>query len=167
MKKIAFLVFLMNLTLASTLSVKGQKVNFNGTWQLDVNKSTLLEYTPTLLRINILVKADSLLTERVYEGGDGQQYPFTENLTLDGKEYKITIYEMPRKAKASWSDQDESLILESVTTFNGDNGTEDFTSKELWKIDMSNNIFTISFKNKASGGESEGAFVFNKVVQNL
>jgi hypothetical protein len=167
MKKIAFLVFLMNLILASTLSVTGQKVNFNGTWQLDVNKSTLLEYTPSLLRINILIKADSLLTERVYEGGDGQQYPFTENLTLDGKEYKITIYEMPRKAKVSWSEQDESLILESVTTFYGDNGAEDFASKEIWKFDKSNNIFTISFKNKASGGESEGTFIFNKVVQNL
>ncbi len=122
----------------------------------------MVEYTPVLVRIDVQIKGDSLLTERYYDTGDGQVYPFTENLTLDGKEYNITIYDMPRKSKASLSDVDGSVIVESTITFNGNGSSEDFISQETWKADSVNKILTISFKNKISGGETEGAFIFNK-----
>jgi hypothetical protein len=167
MKKVIFLIFLLTLVIASAFTAIGQKSDFTGTWKLDRTKSILAENFPNLVKISVRINGDSLLTERVYDTGDGQEYPFTENVTLDGIEYNITIYEMPRKTKASWSEQDGSLILESTTTYNGDTGPQDFISKETWKVDKANNTFTISFKNKSSGGESEGAFFFNKVVPNI
>lgn len=160
-----FLIFGV-IFIASSSKLSGQKTVFNGLWKLDMNKSTLSEYTPSLIKISVHLKGDSLLTERTYEGGDGQIYPFNENVTLDGKEYKITIYDMPRKTKASWSDADSALIIESTTTFSGDMGTEDFISVETWKTDDSKQGLTISYKNKTSGGESEGVFIFNKVASN-
>jgi hypothetical protein len=165
MKRVTFYIFLMALVIASTFSAAGQNADFPGTWKLDKLKSTLLENFPTLVRINVNIKGDSLLTERVYEGGDGQEYPFNENVTLDGKEYSITIYEMPRKSKALWSEQEGSLIFESTTTFNGQNGTEDIVSKESWKVDKANNSLTINYKNTISGVESSGALFFNKADQ--
>jgi hypothetical protein len=162
MKRITFYISLAVFTVITTFSVAGQKTDFSGTWKLDRTKSTLLENLPTLARIRIEIKGDSLLTERVYEGGDGQEYPFIENLTLDSKEHIITIYEMPRKSKASWSEQDGSVNLESITTFGGDSGPEDFISKETWKVNNGNKILVISYKNKLSLGESEGTFFFNK-----
>ena len=106
------------------------------------------------------------MTERYYDTGDGQEYPFKENVTLDGKEYGITIYDMPRKAKASWSDQEGSIIFESTTTANGDNGTADFISKENWKVDKITGTFTISVTNKMAGNEAAGAFILNKANPN-
>lgn len=156
MKKSFFFILLMAFALFS-FSVSGQKDDFNGSWKLDQTKSTLPEYTPVLVRIDIKIKGDSLLTERYYDTGDGQLYPFTENVTLDGKEYNITIYDMPRKTKATWSDQG-GLTVESTTTAN----SEDFKSNESWKADPANKTLTISFKNSMSAGEAAGAFVLIK-----
>jgi hypothetical protein len=162
MKRVLFYVFLMAIAIVISNQASGQKDDFSGTWKLDMTKSTLAEYTPILVRIDVKISGDSLLTERYYDTGDGQEYPFTENLTLDGKEYNITIYDMPRKSKASWSDQDNSVLVESTTTFNGDSGSEDFISVETWKADKVNKTLAINFKNNVSGGEAEGVFLFNK-----
>ena len=106
MKRIASFIFLISLFMAVTVTANGQKSDFQGTWKLDRTKSTLPANLPTLIGITISIKGDSLLTERVYDSMDGQEYPFTENLTLDGKESGITIYDMPRKTKAVLADQD-------------------------------------------------------------
>jgi len=89
----------MGLTIFSAYNLSAQKADFNGNWKLDMTKSTLPEYTPILIRIEVRISGDSLLTERFYNTGDGQEYPFNENLTLDSKEHNITIYDMPRKSK--------------------------------------------------------------------
>ncbi len=162
MKRTATLMLLMVLAISISSRVSAQKPDFDGTWKLDRTKSTLVEYTPVLTRIEIRIKGDSLLTERYYDTGDGQEYPFKENVTLDGKEYSIVIYDMPRKSKASWSEQEGSLVFESTVTINGDNGTQDFVTKESWKVDKTTNTFTISYKNKMGSTDSEGTFVLNK-----
>jgi hypothetical protein len=162
MKRIKTFILVMVLAIAPSFVVTAQKTDFNGTWKLDQTKSTLAEYTPVLTRIVVRINGDSLLTERHYDTGDGQEYPFTENLTFDGKEYAITIYDMPRKSKASWSDQDGSVIFESTTTFSGDNGPQDFITKENWKVDKATRVLTISFANKMGGNEAAGAFILNK-----
>ncbi len=162
MKRTKIFMFVMVLAFSTSFVVTAQKTDFNGKWKLDMTKSTLVEYTPVLTRIVIKINGDSLLTERYYDTGDGQEYPFTENLILDGKEYGITIYDMPRKSKASWSDQDGSLIFESTTTFSGDNGSQDFITKENWKVDKATSVLTISFTNKMGGNEAAGAFILNK-----
>lgn len=148
--------------MAVTVNATGQKSDFQGTWKLDRTKSTLPANLPTLIGITISFKGDSLLTERVYDSMDGQEYPFTENLTLDGKESAITIYEMPRKAKAGLSAEDTVLNLESTTIFNGPDGAADFLSKETWKVDKTTNILSINFVNSISGTEETGVFIFNK-----
>ncbi|HUV01392.1 MAG TPA: hypothetical protein VMW32_10550 [Bacteroidales bacterium] len=165
MKRITFFIFLVVAVIASTFSASGQKDIFSGTWKIDRSKSTLSEYIPTLATITININGDSLLTARVYEGGDGQEYPFTENLTLDGKEYKITIYDMPRKSKATWSEKEGAVIVESTTTYYDSGTPADFVSKETWKVDKANNILTISFINKMSTEEMNGALIFNKAEQ--
>jgi hypothetical protein len=166
MKRTKVFMFVIVLAISSSFVVTAQKADFNGTWKLDRTKSTLVENTPILTRIDIKINGDSLLTERYYDTGDGQEYPFKENVTLDGKEYGITIYDMPRKAKASWSDQEGSIIFESTTTATGDNGSADFISKENWKVDKINGAFTISYTNKMAGNEAAGAFILNKANPN-
>jgi len=166
MKRTMLFVLLMAFAITTSLTVSAQKSDFNGTWKLDRTKSTLVEYTPILTRIDIKINGDSLLTERYYDTGDGQEYPFIENVTLDGKEYSITIYEMPRKTKALWSEPDGSVIIESITTFMGDMGSQDFISKESWKVDKTNNTVTISFTNKMGENGSSGAYILNKTNTN-
>ena len=160
MKRTLLIVLLMVLTIFSAYNLSAQKADFNGNWKLDMTKSTLPEYTPILTRIEVRISGDSLLTERFYNTGDGQEYPFNENLTLDSKEHNITIYDMPRKSKASWSEQD-GLTIESTTTSNDG----DFVSKEAWKADVTAKTLTISFKNSMAGNMADGIFILNRVDQ--
>ncbi len=108
------------------------------------------------------IKSDSLLTTRVYENGTGEQYPFDENLSLDGKDCKIFIYDMPRTTRVSRSANDGSIIFESATIFQGYNGTDTLSAKETFRIDNDGKILTMNFTNKSSAGEVTGTNYYNK-----
>ena len=148
-----------------TIDASAQKSYFTGAWKLDRAKSVLPENSPILLtRIIVNLKADSLLTTRFYDIGDGQEYPFDENLPLNGTNVSITIYDMPRKTNVSWSAKDNTVNLSSTTTFDDSGSPVDFNSKETWKVDQANTM-KISFVNKSSRGESTGTFFYSKASQ--
>lgn len=162
MKKIALTLLMAALPVVLSIQANAQSSDFSGKWKLDWSKSVISEGYPVLIRLDAQVRGDSLLTERTYSGDDGQEYPFTENLTLDGREHPITVYDMPRKSKAVRSETDGLLNIESTTTYYGESGSEDFISRETWKVDKSTKTLTISFKNSTPAGESTGSFLFNK-----
>jgi len=157
-KSIFILIFLAIIT---SVSVNGQNSEFSGEWNMDKEKSTVSEEL-FLSRVTIQLKNDTLLTTRVYANGYGEEYPFDENLSLDGKDCSIYIYDMPRTSKASRSTSDGSLSIESKTTFYGDSGEEDLIAKEIWKVDNAGKVLTINYTNKMSGGETTGTSYYNK-----
>lgn len=162
MKKIFLLTVSFLVVLSFLINVSAQKTDFSGTWKLDSLTKPVTGGFPVLLQITIKIKGDSLLTERVYDIGDGKSYPFIENVTTDGKEYGITVYGMPRKSKATWADNDLTLNLESLTTAYRSEGQFDFKSLEKWTVDKSNNLLTISYRNSSAAGESDGGFILKK-----
>ena len=162
MKTISFCLFLITLIITTSNFATGQKVDFSGDWTLDKEKTVLANSQILLSKISIKITSDSLLTLRVYESENGDEYPFVENTTLNGNESKIVIYNMPRRSKAYWSDKDESLIFESVITYTGNNGTDDISMIETWKIDKERKILTIDYTNKSSGGEYSGTNYYKK-----
>jgi len=163
MKTKSTFTLLILLIVTSSISAFSQKVNFSGDWKLNKEKTVLADDQLYLSALSIQHKSDSLLTTRVYEDGYGEQYPFDENLSLNGKECKIIIYDMPRSTMATRSNADGSLKIESTTTFYGNNGEEDLTSKETWKVDSDGNTLIINFINKMSAGETTGTLYYDKV----
>ncbi len=167
MRKYISSVILSLLAFLFSNNAYGQNHGFNGTWKLDMSKVPVTGNFPVLTKIIINIKGDSLLTERFYNTGDGQEYPFKENLTLDGKEIMLTVYDMARKSKATWKEKDVVIIHDAITTANASNGPVDFKSTETWSVNSENNILTISFKNMVFTDESTGTFTFNKSVTPL
>jgi len=155
--------FLFILFFISSFSVNAQNTDLTGEWKLNREKTILADNQLFLSKITIKVKGDSLLTTRVYENGNGEEYPFDENLTLDGKDCKIVIYEMPRTSKASKVNEDGSIVIESKTTFTGNNGEDNLLAKETWKFDKDTKMLVIDFTNKMSAGEFTGKNYYNKV----
>ncbi len=155
----ALLILILILT-ASTISA--QKADMSGEWKLNKEKSVIADGQLFLTSITIKIKPDSLLTTRVYENGNGEQYPFDENLSLDGKECKLVIYDMPRTSTATRSDSDGSIKISSATTFNGNNGEENMTAKESWKLDNEGQMLTLEFTNAMSGNESTGTYFYDR-----
>jgi hypothetical protein len=150
------------LFLITYLNSFAQVSGLKGNWSLDRTISVIPENYPALVKLNIRVTPDSLLTVRVYESADGQQYPFDENVSLNGNETRFYVYDMPRKSKAAWSAQDTSVIFESVTTFTGNSGPVDLNTKEIWKVDNSKAILVMEYRNSFPQGESTGKLYFKK-----
>jgi hypothetical protein len=163
MKTKTIFLFLILFTFTYSFTAVGQGTNFSGVWKLNKEKTVLADDRLFLSEIKIQLKNDSLFTTRIYQNSNGEEYPFDENLSLDGKESKITIYEMPRTSSALKSEPDGSLIVLSTTTFNGQNGEEDLITKETWKVDNEGNTLTIDFTNMMSGNEIKGTNFYNKV----
>ena len=160
-KSIILIVLLFILLPASY--VKAQTSDFSGEWKLNKEKSDLKDAQLFLSKIKIELKSDSLITTRTYENGNGDEYPFDEKLSLDGKDCKIVIFEMPRTSKATRSEADGTIAIASVTTLNNGNGHEDMTSEENWKVENEGKVLTLVFKNKMSGNEFEGTYHYDKV----
>jgi hypothetical protein len=163
MKTKTILIALSMLFYLPALTIYAQKADFSGEWKLNKEKTVLADNQLFLSGITIQIKPDSLLTTRVYENGNGEEYPFVENLSLDGKDCKIAIFDMPRTSKATRSDTDGSIMIASTTTFNGNNGQEDMTAKETWKVDNEGKTITLEFTNNMSGNEISGTYYYNKV----
>lgn len=163
MKTKTTLSLILFFFILTSFSAYPQTAGFSGEWKLNTEKTVLEAGQLFLSKVTIQVKGDSLLTTRVYENGDGGEYPFEENLSLDGKESKITIYEMPRTSKVIKSTTDGSLVFESTTIFNGQYGEDSLTAKETWKVDGEGKMLTIEFTNTMSGTEIKGTNYYNKV----
>ena len=163
MKARIFVSLSILLLLISSMQVLGQAQSFSGEWKFNKEKSTAWNNKLFLSKIAVLQKSDSIFTSRVYENEYGEQYPFKENLPLNGKECKIVIYDMPRKAKASLAANDGSLNFESITTFYGDNGADDVKTKENWRTESGGKTLKIDYTTSYSGGTSSGTHYFDKV----
>jgi hypothetical protein len=163
MKKRNFKLIFTLLLAVAALSLQAEEPVFNGEWKLNREKTVLQGSQLFLSKLVIKVAGDSLLTTRTYENADGQQYPFVENLTLDGKEHNIVIYDMPRTTKATRSASDGSLMLDSNTTFYRDGQETVLNSKETWKAELGKALLTISFVTKMANGEFPGILYLDRV----
>lgn len=152
-------LILASVLIMIAISVSAQK-NFNGTWKLNREKSNPPTDQLFLSEITILMKKDSLITNRTYIDPGYQEYPFSENLTLDSKEVKIIVYDMPRTAKASKGEKG-TILFESKTIFNGGYGEESLITKETWRTDGKS--LTMDTSNSMLGQEFIGVFIYDKV----
>jgi hypothetical protein len=162
MKKNPVFILIIILIVSSFIPVVAQNGNFTGEWKLNKEKTVLPDNSLFLSKITIQLKSDSLLTVRVYENSNGEEYPFEENISFDGKDCKIVIYDMPRTSKAT-KEADGSVNVESKTTFQGSNGEDNLIAKEVWKVDNDTKMLVLNYTNKSSGGEVPGTSYFNKI----
>jgi len=163
MKTKNFKLIFTLLLVITTFSLQAEEPAFTGEWNLNKGKTVLQGSQLFLSKLTIEVKGDSLFTNRTYENADGQEYPFVENLSLNGKESEIVIYNMPRTTKATRSAADGTLILDSNTTFNRDGQDVVMNSKETWKLDSGAKLLTISVTTKMVGSEFPGILYFDRV----
>lgn len=163
MSKKNLLLTAVLLMLSVSLFAGKKKLDFSGKWVLDKEKTEIAENSIFLTEINIKQVGDSLFTVRSYENDyDGGVYPFDEDLTLDGKEYEIFIYNMPRTASAKWSDKGKSIIINSKITFYGDQGDVDMIAEETLSLKKKGTLLIINLKSKAGEEETEGILYFKK-----
>jgi hypothetical protein len=160
--KLVAVVFLM--VCASLLFAK-EAVNFSGDWVLDRELSKMPDGNIQISKIKITQEGNKIATNRTYSNEYGEEYPFSEDVTLGGDPLEHNIYDMPRKAEAKWSTDKKSIVFESTTTFYGNSGEVDLIAKEKWDLDKKAGTLTIEFTSSSSQGEQKGTAVFKQAVQ--
>ena len=118
-KKLSIPVLFLFLLSFTSIGPRG-KVNFSGEWKLDREKTDLSDSPLYLSKIKISQEKDIMQTTRTYSNQNGEQYPFDEEITVDGEEREIAIYEMKRRTSAEWSEDGKNLIIKSKTKYWGD-----------------------------------------------
>ena len=153
------------LVMFVAISFGKENPDFSGDWILDKELSKMPESSIQICKIKIKQDGDKLATSRTYENDYGEEYPFSEDVTLGGDPLEHFIYDMPRKAEAKWSKDKKTIIFESTTTYYGDSGEVDMLAKENWSLDKKAATLTIEFTSSSSMGEQKGTAVFKKAAK--
>ncbi len=142
MKTLRILFLIISLILFQIKISVAQNVNYCGEWKINKEKTgsdSDQQYSLSSIKINLT--KDSLLTTRVYENANGEEYSFDENLSLNTKESDITVFGMPRTSKASLFGPDGILQIESTTVVN----SEKHSTKEIWSMEKDGKTLMVSF----------------------
>jgi hypothetical protein len=148
-----------------TLFASGGNVDFSGEWKLDRENTVLSESPLYLSKITITQEKNSLQTARIYMNQYGEQYPFDEEIIVDGEEREILIYEMKRRTAATWSEDGKSLLITTKTKYYGNSGEGEFSVEETWTLDKKGAILSIEYTNNSEWGINAGTYFYKKAEE--
>lgn len=114
--------------------------------------------------MKIASHADFLTVDVASEAPDGALVTRQEKLTFDGAESKATFVGRPReKSTARWSDDGQTLTVNSVRSFDTNGATADFKVTEVWKLINDGKSISVQVKSgPIPGGESIMKLVYDK-----
>lgn len=139
-------------------------VNFTGEWKLNEQKSELGEFGNFAPRkIKIDSKNDSLSYERTVTNQSGEEVIISMKLRFDGKETEgVAFGNSKRKSIAKWSDDGQSLLVNSTILFDQDGQITEIKVNEVWKLIENGSILTIESNSSSSFGDNSMKMMFDK-----
>jgi len=141
-------------------------VNFSGDWKLNESKSEVGQFGRGAAQSIKVVSSDAngIIIERTSTGQNGEAVVRKESLTFDGKEVESTggFGNSKRKAKAKWSDDGKSMVIDAVTSFERDGQTTEFKQKETWKLSSDGNTLTIESSTSFGDNNNTQKLVYEK-----
>ena len=154
---LVFCLFIPVITEAQTA-----KVNFSGSWVLNVAKSTLGDNTRMGGGNFIAAQEANLLSvERTRTNRDGETVTTTMKYTLDGKESINTSPRGDSKSVASWSADGKTLTINTSRTFEMNGETINMKTVEVWSLTDPKTI-TIQSTATSPNGERKLSMVYDK-----
>ncbi len=141
------------------------RASFSGDWKLNEGKSELGEFGGrfTPLAIKVDQKQDNIIIARTRPGFNGGD-PVTSSVTLtfDGKETESTGFGNSKtKSTAKWSDDSQTLTINSVSTFERDGQTSEIKATETWTLSKEGSL-TVAAVSTSARGEFKTKAVYNK-----
>lgn len=139
------------------------RANFSGDWKLNEGKSELGDFAARAIRA---IKVDQKETDITitttrpgFNGGDDVTTTLT--MTYDGKETESTGFGgSKRKTTVKWSDDGQTLTVNSVIQFERDGQTSEFKSTETWTL--KDGALSIVTNSTSPRGESTTKAVYDK-----
>ncbi len=153
------------LPLEELMTDKG-KPDYSGTWVFNEEQSALDNRGVSFLPYKLTVSQDenklSIQKTFIVEWGDDRVR--IDTLTLDGKENESTsdYWNSPQIMKANWSENGDTLIIETKITFNRGGQKSEITARENWVLQESDEVLAIKYHSKSRWGERNISIIFDK-----
>jgi hypothetical protein len=165
-------IFLLAVGLCTLTGMAQDHVNFSGEWKLNESKSELIGQFPLCIfggdrmrskTMRITAQADFLTVDAASSSPDGALVTRQEKLTFDGKESEVMYVGAPReKSAARWSEDGQTMIINSVRSFDPNGKTADFKVTEVWKLINGGKSISIQVHSSSASRENTMQLVYDK-----
>ena len=164
-KKTSFLLTAAIVCLCSAATIINS-ADFSGEWKLNESKSDLGQFqgrgAAKKLKVAALT-ANGMSFERVSTNQAGEEVVRKETLTFDGKETESAAFgSSKKKSTTKWSDDGQSLIVNSTILFDRNGEVTEIKQKETWKLTDNGQGLSIESNSSSSFGESSMKLVYEK-----
>lgn len=154
---------LPSLTLKSIKPVSS-KVDFSGDWIFNEEESILDNFGVSFLPYELKLKQteNELNVQKTFILEYADNRIIEEKLTLDGKECESEMLNAPRIMKARWSENSDTLIIESKVIFNMGGRTSEMILDEAWSLEEYGRILAIKQFSDSFWGVRKITLFFDK-----
>jgi hypothetical protein len=161
------------ITTHGLTSMTAYRANFSGEWKLNESKSELVGQFPLCIfgggdrmrskTMKIAEYGDFLIVDVASSSADGALVTRQEKLTFDGKASEATFVGSPReKSTARWSDDGQTMTVNSVRSFDTNGEKADFEVAEVWKLINDRKSITVQVNLRSISGEHTMKLVYDK-----
>jgi mannan endo-1,4-beta-mannosidase len=140
------------------------EVNFSGEWIFNEEKSILDRWGVSFLpyKMEIIQKENDLTIHNTFIVEYADDRVIEQKLTLDGKECISEFRNSPRIMTANWSENGDTLIIESKITFNRGGQTPEMVINEAWTLLEQGKILAIKQFSTSFWGKRNITLIFEK-----
>lgn len=150
---------------ASSATIMHFKADFKGEWAFNESKSKLGEgrFRMNASKIKVTPDGDGMSIERTNASPNGEELTSTDKITFDGKTTEGTAFgNSKKKTTAAWSQDGESMTINSTILFERDGNSMEFKTTENWKLMDGGKTLSIESKTTSQRGETAATFVYDK-----
>jgi hypothetical protein len=108
-------------------------------------------------------QADNLAVQRFATSPDGSDITSNEKLTYDGKETESTVFgNTKKKSTAKWSDDGQTLNVNSTIVFERDGQSFEVKVTEAWKLVEAGKVLSVESTSTSQMGTNTMKLLYDK-----
>ncbi|WP_285056677.1 hypothetical protein [Pedobacter ginsengisoli] len=158
------------LTVVAQLKDNAHRAGFSGEWKLNKSKSELAGRFPVCIfgegdrmfsnTMKITENKDFLTVQVTSSSPEWPPVKTQEKLIFDGKKREATVFGHPREeSTAMWSDNGQTMIVNSLKSFYTKGSAPDVKVKEVWKLINDGNSIAVL----VSAGDDIRKLVYDRI----
>ena len=140
------------------------KIDFSGDWFFNEENSVLDNMGVSSLpcKLKITQKENDLTIQKTYVLEYTDDMVMNEKMTLDGKECTSEMWDSPKIMKAKWSNNFDTLIIESKVILKRNGQTYNVTVNESWSLQRLGSVLSIKQYSNSFWGERTITMIYDK-----
>lgn len=153
-------------------SMSGSHADFSGEWKLNESKSDRNGKFPLCIfggdrmrskTMKIATHADFLTIDAVSSFVNGAPVTKQEKLIFGSNEIKVTYIGKPREISAAkWSDDNQTMTVQSIRSFDKNGKTADFKVTEVWRLINGGKSIAIEVHSSSPSREESMALIYDR-----